>query len=301
LCLASTLASNLDYRLVQLTNGITLQVGTAGASSTGKVSLVFLHGFPEGSASWSDLVPLFDTNTYYLVVPDLRGYNKSTILSGRTNYNSTDIARDVSLLIKQLLPARKVFLIGHDWGGPIAWIVGALYSELLAGLVVMDGPHPNVFANLLRTDPEQQRRSQYILFFNTAASTEYMTQQNYKNLIASLGPWVHGREQFYIDSYRHPGCVDAMINWYRANIYGSLVFDSKMQFNFPGNITIPASVPTLVLWGTDDGAFHTDANLDGLKTYVRRLTVQKFEKTGHWIAHERATEVAAAIRKFITG
>jgi len=165
----------------------------------------------------------------------------------------------------------------------------------------MDGPHPNVFSRLLQTDPEQQRRSQYILFLNTAASTEYMTRENYKNLVGSLGSWAHGREQYYIESFRQPGCVDAMISWYRANIYGSPVFDSRMQYNFPTNLTIPATVPTLVLWGADDGAFHTDANLDGMKTYVRRLTVQKFEKTGHYIAHERPAEVAAAILKFIMG
>jgi len=288
----------LSYQMVTVDTGMTLQVGFSG---TGPNNVLFLHGFPEGSAGWADVIPYFDSSRFTLIVPDQRGFNVSSRPLGVWSYNTSDLAADLASLIRIVVPTQRAYVVSHDWGGPISWILASKYPQLVRGLVVMDGPHPNVFEHLLRNDPEQKVRSQYVLFFNQPSSTDYFSKDNFKALIGTFGePWMQGRERFYLQSYSQPRCVDSMLNWYRANIYGSSSFDDKMKYNFPPNLVISPSVPVTVLWGGNDSAFNTQANLDGIAGYVRgSLNITVYDGVGHWIAHNQPARVANDIITFI--
>jgi len=307
---------------LQLQSGINLNVAFAASNLSqfeGGSQVLLLHGFPEGWYAWIDLFPeLLALDDYSFIIPDLPAFNMS---DEPTSYNVYSLVDDVASLIQRT--GQPITLVGHDWGGIISWILAYRYPTLLNGLVILNSPHPSVWWNLIQTDPRQQNDSSYILFFETpeavpALSANNFTllgnffegeswfvarevgfQNNTQNQNASRSSktkQTNKKQDIYHAAWSQPNELNSTLNYYRANIYNTENGFSEAQTTFPLNATV--TVPTLVLWGTEDVAFALPESLDLLNKYVPNLKVETFNAT-HWIHHQIPEVIAPYIDTFI--
>src|SRR5579862_5143678 len=147
--------------------------------------IIFLHGFPEFWYEWKDLLPAFAKN-YHAVAPDMRGYNLSAMPAAVEDYKVPLIVEDVRALAVKL-KAKKFVLVGHDWGGVIAWAFAAVHPEMLDKLVIVNAPHPTVFSRELANNPAQQKASGYFNLFNSPQAEQMLSQNNYAGMLAAFG------------------------------------------------------------------------------------------------------------------
>ena len=144
-------------------NGVALHCAISGAGPT----VLMLHGFPEAWFLWEPLLSKLPEWNYQGVAPDMRGYNLSDKPANIPDYRLSELVEDVRGLLEQYSPGRKAVLIGHDWGGIVAWAFAAAYPEMLEKLVILNAPHPNVFARELTHNPAQQMASSYAPLFRS--------------------------------------------------------------------------------------------------------------------------------------
>jgi len=144
------------------TNGITLHVAQAGPADGELV--VLLHGFPEPWWGWRNQIPALAASGFRVLAPDQRGYNFSDKPAGRGAYRMDTLARDIVGLI-DATGRNRAAVIGHDWGGAIAWWLATYHPDRVRRVAVLNCPHPLVFSRILRRSPAQLLRSWYMFFF----------------------------------------------------------------------------------------------------------------------------------------
>jgi len=280
-------------KMIQLDSGINLQVAFAGEDGTQQVML--LHGFPEGWISWIDVIPYLVESNFSLVIPDLRGYNFSDKPIDKNQYNISLLVEDIHLLL--LETGSPAILVGNDWGGLIAWTVAYRYPEDVLGLVILNAPHPDVFVELLHTDPVQQNDSNYIFFLESDKAVRQLSANNFELLSSNLNQtWFDPLKQYYLEAWNRPDELKSTLNYYSANIFGSNDSFSNISTNFEPNQFI--SVQTLVLWGLEDPSFDSQAIFQALPKYVSNLTITQFPSVGHFPQHEIPESVANEIIQF---
>eukprot|EP01102_Stenamoeba_stenopodia_P004927 TRINITY_DN1542_c0_g1_i1.p1 TRINITY_DN1542_c0_g1~~TRINITY_DN1542_c0_g1_i1.p1 ORF type:complete len:330 (+),score=70.33 TRINITY_DN1542_c0_g1_i1:220-1209(+) len=293
-------AYELMTQSVQVQSGINLNVAFAAANLSqfeGGSQVVLLHGFPEGWYAWIDLFPqLLTLDDYSFIIPDLPAFNMSDQPADFASYNVYSLVDDLASLIQRT--GQPITLVGHDWGGIISWVLAYRYPSLLNGLVILNSPHPSVWWNLIQTDPRQQNDSSYILFFESAEAVPALSANNFTLLDEVFGgeSWFVAREDIYHAAWSQPNELNATLNYYRANIYNTENGWAGAETTLPTNATI--TVPTLVLWGTEDNAFALPESLDLLNKYVPNLKVETFNAT-HWIHHQIPEVIAPYIDNFI--
>lgn len=326
-----------EFRRINV-GAVTLHVGCLGIAKDDKPTLVFLHGFPEYWASWEEVASIL-AKKFRVVLPDQRGYNLSDKPLEVSQYQLQDLVGDVESLIASVSPTRPVILIGHDLGGLVAYAAAAqLPAGRIAGLVIANAPHPNVFQQLFLTDlagfPPAQGQlaaSSYLLTFfpsdacpmpglcPSSVPEAYYSNPNengdlddpdaadYFNLIRLVQSWGGAPlvDQSLFEAWnRTPGPTNgthltSVLNWYRAIL--PLVFEPLPEFT--------VNVPTLVLWGTEDVVL-VEANIDlgahaaypgaqTLDAFIPDLKVEKYTDAGHFVQHEQPVEVAAEIKKLV--
>src|SRR5262249_13023724 len=151
-------------------------------AATGKGKLMlFLHGFPEFWYEWKDQLAEFGKN-YQAVAPDMRGYNLSSKPAETDQYQVKYLVEDVRALAEHF-GQKKFILVGHDWGGAIAWAFAIAHPEYLEKLIVINAPHPGVFQRELRENPAQQKASSYMLLFRSPQAEETLSADNYARLV----------------------------------------------------------------------------------------------------------------------
>eukprot|EP00051_Salpingoeca_urceolata_P008126 m.103681 g.103681 ORF g.103681 m.103681 type:complete len:303 (-) comp15588_c0_seq3:83-991(-) len=227
--------------------------------------------------------------------------------SGAGAYNVSLLVEDMVDLIT-VLKARepsikKVHVVAHDWGGPVAWTLAGWHGPLLSTLTILNGPHPSVFRRLLLEDDEQRRRSSYILLFDSpqlVAAAGLDKPAGINKLFAGDAWYDIVTEAAMMTAWSQPDEINAGLSWYRDNICGGCTvasggFTQKAfeKSNMATNLTI--DVETLVLWGMADTAFDNDQNLALLPEFVPNLKVEKFPSNSHWLAQENATGVSNAV------
>ena len=143
--------------------------------------IIFLHGFPQFWYMWRDQLLDFSKD-YLAVAPDMRGYNLSSKPEGVEQYQPQHMVEDLRALIKDHFDREKCILVGHDWGGVIAFPFANMHTELVEKLIIINAPHPNVFARLISKNKDQQSSSQYVLFFRTQNAEGFLSANNYQNL-----------------------------------------------------------------------------------------------------------------------
>ena len=272
------------------TNGIRLHYVTQGQGPL----MLMLHGFPEFWYSWRHLIPEF-AKDYKVVALDLRGYNESDKPQQQSAYVMSEFVKDVEGVIKGLGYERCV-LVGHDWGGAIAWNFAYAYPEMLERLIVLNIPHPAKFAEGLRT-PQQLLRSSYVFFFQLPVLPELLIQwSNYlaiesafKGMAVNKSAFTQADIEAYKDAASRPDALTAMLNYYR-NAFSTMGLRDWSVLQ----------VPTLMIWGEEDTALGKELTY-GTEKYVRDFQIRYIPNCSHWVQQEQPELVNRYMREFLAG
>lgn len=259
---------------------ITLNVACRG---DGPVVLM-LHGFPEFHHAWADVMDRL-AEDFRLIAPDQRGYNLSDKPEPVEAYHLPVLAEDMKALIP-LVSREPVLVLGHDWGGPVAWMLAHDPEAPVRGVYVANGPHPMRFAQLMETDPEQQSAAGYMDFFRREGAEEALTPE----VLAGYGfedMLSEADLALYMQAWSQPGAVEGGLKWYRANLLTVEASTEAMA-----GVSATTQVPVRVAWGLEDTSL-LPVNAEGLEEWVPDLEVEWVEGADHWIEH-RAPEVLAA-------
>jgi pimeloyl-ACP methyl ester carboxylesterase len=240
--------------------------GDAGAEP-----VVLLHGFPQHSGAWDQVRPALVEAGYRVIAPDQRGYSPGARPAGRRAYTASELSADVLALLDELgLPS--VHLVGHDWGGGVAWGLASAEPDRVRTLTAVSTPHPRALVRSTLAG-DQAARSWYIGAFLLPVLPERALLADDGRLLrrllrrSGLPPETADR---YADRMAEPGALTAALNWYRA-----LPLDRPHI----GRI----SVPTLYVWGADDVALGPAAAAGTARWVTGPYTFVRLPDTGHWI------------------
>ena len=286
-----------------LPHGPTLHCRTSGPS--GAPVLLFLHGFPEGAFVWDALLEYFsqpENGGYRCVAPWLRGFGPSSAPLDAKNYRPKHLVQDILALIAIESPgAPLACLVAHDWGGAVAWNTANQFPQQLQRLAIINSPHPGTFLRELQTNPAQQAASAYMNFLirpdaeSLLAANDFQRMWRFLNRPDGTPPaWLDDATRAQYHATWSAGLTGGC-NYYRA---------SPLRPARPGDpavdaVQLPRSmltvdVPTWVLWGLDDIAL-LPSLLDGLDSYIPRLTLETVADADHWVIHTHPARVIAGL------
>jgi pimeloyl-ACP methyl ester carboxylesterase len=283
-------------------NGIRLHYMSVGQ---GKL-IMFVHGFPEFWGEWERHLVDFGKD-HEAVAPDMRGYNLSSKPAGPEHYQIKDLIEDLRALA-EYLGHKKFVLVGHDWGGAVAWSFAIRHPECLEKLIIINAPHPAVFARELLNNPNQQKASQYMLTLRSPEAEKILSDNNYAWLTNALFRWGSKWEmteeirRTYVKAWSQPGALTGALNYYRISpLYPPTSNKDKEHIKNIVDLpreTFKVHVATLVIWGELDQALLV-GNLAGLEDYVDELVVKRIPEGTHWVIHEKPELVSSLIREFV--
>jgi pimeloyl-ACP methyl ester carboxylesterase len=253
--------------------------------------VVLLHGFPEFWYSWRYQIPALADAGFHVLAPDMRGYNETDKPPGIENYRMDVLVEDVVGLIEDA-GAKRAVVVGHDWGGAIAWTLAIRHPERVERLVILNAPHPAAFRREIRT-LAQLRRSAYIFFFQLPWLPEWMLARDEYAFLDRLWrnhPGFTAEDiGYYKRALAHPGARTATLNYYRAVL------------RYPGQSRhdrVPIVAPTLVLWGERDPYLGIRLT-EGLERWVPRLQMERLADLGHWVQMEAPERVNRLMLDFL--
>lgn len=290
-----------EGQFAQLDNGTRLHYASAG--QPGQPLLLFVHGFPEFWYEWQAQLAEFGAD-HFAVAPDLRGFNLSDMPDDPAAYKARHIVDDLRLLAAHLGYQRFV-LIAHDWGGAIAWNLAIARPELLRRLIIINSPHPYLFARALATDPRQQAASEYMNWLRADGSEAALAKDDFARMEGLFSAMGQPAADWFTPEVRarYHGCwsrgLRGGVNYYRASPLhppapghaGPL----KLDLN-PDDFRV--TVPTRVIWGERDIALPASL-LDGLDALVPDLQIERIPEGSHWVIHEQPQRVNRLIRGFL--
>ena len=264
-------------------DGLGLHCVTAGPIDGPLV--VLLHGFPEFWWSWRHQIPALVGAGYRVLVPDMRGYNESDKPQSVSSYSLSVLAEDVRRLI--LSQGRdKALVVGHDWGGVVAYEFAMHFGDMVQKLAILNVPHPVQMQNGLRTWG-QIKKSWYMFFFQLPFLPEYwLKRQDGLFLRRSFGRSMPREEvDAYVKAARKPGALTAMINYYRCSFRNLLTGKIRRAKVI--------AAPTMVIWGEQD-RFLEKAFAVPPQKLVPDIRVEWLPTASHWVqldAPERVNEL----------
>jgi epoxide hydrolase 4 len=256
--------------------------------------VVLLHGFPEFWYSWHKQIGPLAAAGFRVIVPDQRGYNKSSKPRGAASYALFELTSDV-LAIADQLGQERVFLVGHDWGAAVAWSVALLHPQRVTKLAILNLPHPSVMRRYLKNSRRQLRRSWYMFFFQLpfipeAAFSAFDFRLGVRSLVRSSRPNTFSAEDLvqYRAAWSQSGALTSMINWYRAAF--------RYRSKFPDSTV---HVPTRILWGERDAFLLSDMAHDSLR-YCDSAELYTFANASHWLQHEEPARISELLIEFFS-
>lgn len=296
----------MQQKRVLLGNGIELDVVDEGPRDA--PVLIFLHGFPDSHRTWRHQVAHL-SGRFRCIAPDQRGYRGSSKPKGVENYTPDKLIGDIFLLAAAL-DVDHFTVVGHDWGGAIAWGVALMGQGTgrVTRAVIANAPHPALFPKLLFTNRQQRQASQYFRIFRDPASDALVEQFGLGGvLLKAFGetpesPRMEPEERAaLLADWGNREAAIAMLNWYRASPMEVLDLDAPYELpaEWQPMPLPPLTIPTLVIWALDDIAL-PPANLDGLEEYVTDLTIERVPGSGHFVQWEAFEQVNAALDTFFT-
>ena len=292
----------MEFRRVPLRTGVTLNVALAGDPQAPHV--ILLHGFPESHRTWRELIPRLQ-DRFRLIMPDQRGFAGSDHPQDVADYKTDTLIDDI-FAMADALGIESFSLVGHDWGGAIAWPAALRNDRRLEKLAIINAPHPVIFQKSLIENEDQRSASQYINAFRTPdfeklvemKGYDWFFERTFSNQVdPDLVPETEKKQ--YIADWSQPGAFNAMLNWYRA---GRMIVP-------PRGVTVPlpdwmlrafpkVEVPTLVVWGMKDTAL-LPIQLDGLDQLVEDLEIVRLPNAGHFAPWEAPDDVGQALEPFL--
>jgi pimeloyl-ACP methyl ester carboxylesterase len=288
----TALATGWQHQFIE-TNKIRLHCVTQGEGDL----VILLHGFPEFWYSWRHQIPVLARH-FKVVVPDLRGYNDSD--KPENGYDLDTLTEDVRGLIENL-GYLKAHVVGHDWGGTIAWNLAQTFPSAIDRLAILNAPHPHRFTQELLSNVDQFRRSWYLLALQVPGLPEWLIQQNLPSIVRNLfqgqavrkGAFTAQDTEIYRAALEKPGVLSAALNHYRH------FFSPQTWLTNWWRSPSPITVPTLVLWGEEDFLF-SQKLLDGMETLVKApMQLKRLRHCGHWIQQEVPQTVNRELLDFL--
>ncbi len=260
--------------------------------------VVLLHGFPEFWYSWRHQLTALAAE-FHVVAPDLRGYGGTE--KPDTGYDILTLAADINALLAALtegeLTRRPVTLVGHDWGGVVAWATASLHPARIDKLVAIDAPHLLAYLRSLKKAPGQVAKSWYIGMFQAPGFFEWLYRRDPQKMMTKMLMGAATRREVftpeeighYVAAMADPKTLPCALAYYRA-LPGAL--------GHLDDLRAPVTASTLVLWGADDPALGVDL-IEACRSVVDApFESQVFADAGHWLQQEKPQEVSAAIGAF---
>lgn len=262
-------------------NGIKLHYVTQGE---GKL-LILMHGFPEFWYSWRQQIPVLAEAGYKVVAVDMRGYNQSDKPVGVKHYKSSTLALDIKELINHL-GYDKAFVVGHDWGGGIAWQLAIDHPQVIEKLAVLNCPLPIILEKNLYTNFSQLRKSWYMFMFQIPGLAEMGMKRDLLTFFKkAFRGWAHNKAAFpdevlqkYVEAFSGPYAITGPVNYYRAALRGSFSGSNKPKG--------PIMVDTLLIWGEDDKALGKELTYDTHKYMGKHFEIKYIKDSSHWVQQD---------------
>lgn len=264
-------------------NGMIFRSRGAGLDNVSHEPVILLHGFPETSIMWANLMERLVDEGYRCFAPDQRGYSPNARPEGIQKYIYQELTSDV-VALADVLGFRRFHLVGHDWGSVIGWIVVSLHPERVHSWTAMSVPHMDAFRSALADDPDQQERSKYIAFFREPEEPEKWFTANNLELLRTLWSSIPEEQvEEYITVFSQPGALTAALNWYRANSF-------ELEQGYKGAMFGPVSHPAQLIWGNQDMAIGRAA-VERTEQYMKGSYRLVELNAGHWLIQEEPESV----------
>jgi epoxide hydrolase 4 len=270
---------NISHRRVNV-GRLELHVAEVGEGP----AVLCLHGFPAYWADFQEQMLALAAAGFRVFAPDLPGYAESDKLPDTLDYRSTLLASDIAGLIRAL-GLSNAHVVGHDWGGTLAYCLASQHPELVNRLVVLNAGHPELFRLALKHF-EQIRKSWYMFLFQLPWLPEWLVRRRAALALALRGMLVRkaampdAELDHYVSAMRTPGAAHSAVSYYRA------------AFRVPVRAERTVSQRTLVLWGEQDTALSARLLLDNLSEHVPQVSVERFANAGHWL-HRDLPEIVS--------
>ncbi|SDR42377.1 alpha/beta fold hydrolase [Natronobacterium texcoconense] len=286
----STTVGNSTFRSV---NGLQLHARVAGDPDDPLV--VLLHGFPEFWYGWHEMIEPLVEDGFRVLAPDQRGYNRSEKPESVRAYRRPELARDVVELIATE-SRDTAAVVGHDWGGIVAWELALRYPQVVDRLAVVNAPHPTAFRRQLLSNPDQIRRSWYAYTFQLPWLPERVCRYDDFRVLERALRGTADSEAFsdadlerYRRAWRREGALTGMLNWYRANArYPSPPPRDRVD------------APTLVAWGEEDTALVPELAIDSYD-HCTDGRLELFPDASHWLPREKPDRLAELLCEHLDG
>jgi pimeloyl-ACP methyl ester carboxylesterase len=273
-------------------NGQMFRVVSAGPD--GAQLVLMLHGFPETAHSWRYQVPALARSGRRVWTPDLRGYNRNSKPRDLEAFHPDVLCLDVEELLNAA-EAEKAVIVGHDWGGIMAWWFAMDYPERVSRLVVMNAPHPAMWKRAFRM-PHQLMRSTYVGLFQIPLLPERFLSANAKRVAQSIRTTAVRKEALraadiaiYAEAIAQPGAMRSAVHYYRALMRWGMWRPVKR-----------INAPTLMIWGEHDLALSKGLTY-GTDRHVRDFRIHYIPRCGHWVQQEAAAQVNDLLMEFLSG
>lgn len=281
----------VEFHLIE-TNGIRLHTAVAGPEDGELV--VLLHGFPEFSYGFHHQMEALAASGYRVVAPDQRGYHLSDKPEQIEDYTINKLSGDIAGLI-EAFGETSAIVIGHDWGGAVAWHLAASKPEYVKKLIAINIPHPAAMPRVFMKNPLQWLKSSYMAFFQLPevpeklmAANDFESMKQAMKGTARPDAFTDQELERYKDAWSQPGALTCMLNWYRAIRKGSLLQMPKA----------PLRMPVRIIWGLGDQFLSPMLATESLKFCENAELVWVGEAT-HWVHHEQPEIVNRLIKEFL--
>ena len=276
--------SDLDKRVEHGyadSNGVKIHYASLGKGPL----VVMIHGFPDFWYSWRDQMEALSAN-YQVVAIDQRGYNLSDKPKGVENYDMMLLVGDVAAVIKHL-GRDKAVIVGHDWGGIVAWTLAMAKPELVEKLVILNLPHPKGLRRELATNAQQQKNSQYARNFQKEDAHKMLTAQG-------LSGWVKDPEakKKYIEAFNRSD-FEAMLNYYKRNY-------PREPYTDDASPMPKVKAPVLMIHGLNDQALLAGALNNTWEWLDKDLTLVTIPGAGHFVQQDASDMVTRTIRMWLS-
>jgi len=275
---------------------VRLAVTEAGDPSGEPV--ILLHGFPELAHSWRHQLPALAGAGFHAVAPDLRGYGGSDRPTAVDAYAAKTLVGDIAGLIRAL-GHESAHIVGHDWGGGLAWGLAGNVPAMVRSLTILNAPVGPVSARLRREDPAQRAKSWYMLLFQFPGVAEaWLSADDFANLRAfvfdTAAPEAFPEEDraVFLDALRRDGALTAALNYYRANMP-----PASWLRDPPDPPPVPA--PTMIIWGEADAYMDPILLERSAATVTGPLRIERLPGVSHWVQQEAPGRVNELLLDFL--
>ncbi len=262
-------------------DGVKIHYATAGDSGP---LVVMIHGFPDFWYSWNEQIKALQS-THRVAAMDLRGYNRSDKPKGLDNYAIPKLVSDVAAVIRDM-GEKKAVIVGHDWGGMVAWQFAMTKPEMTDRLAVLNLPHPKGLNRELANNPDQQRNSQYARNFQQPDAHKQLDAER-------LIRWVKGeaKRAKYIEAMKRSD-FESMLNYYKRNY-------PRPPYKEDTSEPVRLNMPVLLIHGLDDWALLPGALNQTWEWLDGDLTLVTVPGAGHFVHHDKPDFINRTLKMWL--